>query len=756
MQSIGSQFWWPCFFRISWILSLVSIADPALLATESFRTSILPILTKAGCNAGACHGAATGQGGFRLSLLGYDPEEDHLRITRELGGRRVDLNAPTNSLLLRKPSGEIDHEGGRRLKNSSSGYALVRDWIDRGAPYGSKDVVVSRIEVSPAESFLESESLQKTPSNRGREPKRDADRPTPNAQPSNPRVERLVESTTKAVPLRVVAFLSNGTQEDVTALALITSNDEAVAEVLPDASVRMRSPGVASVMVRYSGQVAAARFSSPFASDHPRPRARLSNNLIDDEINKEQARLRVSAAVQSEASEFLRRIYLDLIGRLPSTTEALEFLHRKDDRSSRGTLIDRLLAREEFTDFWTLRLGDWLLVGGKRSSAESAKAYQGWLRGQVSSNVPVNTMVRTILTSRGDMATNGPANFFALATDPRDLGESVGSMFLGAQIACARCHAHPADRWTQGDYYHFAAWLAGIKRDGNVVRSQAHAEFLDSKGHRVVTPRVLGGSATPLIHDADRLVTLAHWIASPENPFFSQAFVNRIWNHLMGRGLFEPVDDLRPTNPATFPALLDRLAFKFRSEGFDMRGLIRTIVLSRAYQRTSRVAGTDLEHDRLYARAVVKDIQAQVFADAIAQVTGVADQFEGHATGTRAVTLIGSRDESYAMDVLGRCSRERRCETSGRGGGLAQALHLINGSSINSKLEGGVVGELMRARASDREIVKELYLRAYARLPGKVEIAEWSSLIGSKPSRSEAVQDLLWTLLNSREFAFNH
>jgi Protein of unknown function (DUF1553)/Protein of unknown function (DUF1549) len=688
-------------------LTVFASADPP----APFRTGILPILTKAGCNAGACHGAATGQGGFKLSLLGYDPDEDHERITREFGGRRLDVAHAAASLVLRKPSEEVEHDGGMKLRADSPGYETVRAWIAAGAPYGPRDLQVQSIAVEPADSLL--------------------------------------SDTGNGLPLRVTASLSDGSRQDVTALALYSSNDNAIADVSKTGEVVKRGRGLTSIMVRYSGQVAAARIAVPFAEtadvDFP------TRGFIDEQIRAELVRLRLPASRLSGDAEFQRRVFLDLIGRLPTSDEAREFAKEPQ----RERLVDSLLVRDEFTDFWTMRFSDLLLIGGKGANDKGVRQYHDWLRARIARGTPLDQLVRELLTATGDTARSGPPNYFALAADPRDMAEHAGRMFLGTQIACARCHAHPSDRWTQDDYHRFAAYFARVGRDGGIITVSERGEVEHPKTGRPLSPKPLG--APPTAETPDRRVTMAAWLTAPENPLFARSLVNRVWKHLLGRGLVEPVDDFRPTNPATHPALLDGLAADFAAHHFDLRRLVRTIVNSRTYQLSAAPLPGNRDDNRFYSRAYPRELPAQVFVDAVAQATGVPDSFPNHPPGTRAVQLAGARTPSFALDVLGRCVRDRSCETSARsGGGLARALHLINGDTVQSKLRGGIVDHLLAGDATDGEVVAELYLRTVTRAPSPAENTGWSAMLARASDRREAVEDLLWTLLNSLEFGFNH
>ncbi|HEV7406235.1 MAG TPA: DUF1553 domain-containing protein [Chthoniobacteraceae bacterium] len=703
----------------AWTALRLAVAAGAMTLTAAaeerldFRTRILPILTKAGCNSGQCHGAAVGQGGFKLSLLGYDPVQDYLNITRERGGRRMDAESPARSLLLRKATDQLDHDGGRRIKPDSEAYRTLVKWLGAGAAFGPPDLRVTAIEVEPPDLLL----------------------PSPG----------------QTAQLRVTARLSDATQEDVSALALYSTNDDAVAEVKSSGLVTVRDCGSTSIMVRYAGQVVAARVAVPFGEDELKVDF-VPRNFIDEAVLAELRRLRLPPSPLSDDAEFLRRVFLDLIGRLPTAAEARAFLREPPSDGKRSRLIAALTEREEFVDFWTMKFGDWLLIGGKRGGELPTRTYHAWVRKELAQRRPLDQMVRDLLLAQGDPAKVGPANFYTLASDPRDLGEYVGSMFLGTQIACARCHAHPADRWTQDDYHAFAAYFARItQKDGRVTIAE-RGEVEHPKTHQPMTARPLGGAPGP--PDAhDPRAPLAEWLVAGDNPLFARNLVNRVWKHLLGRGLVEPVDDLRPTNPPANPALLDALAASFVQHGFDLRRLVREIAGSRTYQLASLPTPANRRDERLFSHAYLKPLPAQVLADAVAQVTGVPDTFPGTPAGTRAVQLIGAQTPSPALDVLGRCPRERTCETAARpGGGLAQALHLINGSTINGKLR-EAVQTLQSRHLTGPALLDELYLRALSRPPTAAERTAWEPQLATD---AEAVEDLLWALLNSREFSLNH
>lgn len=693
-------------------------SESASGSSESFRTSILPLLTKAGCNSGACHGAATGQAGFKLSLLGYDPVEDYERITREFGARRVDFEHPETSLLLIKASGGFDHEGGNRLKRQSPEFQRLKNWLIQGAPFGPANLEVASIQVGPSNLFL----------------------PT----------------LTNLAQLNVTAQLSDGSKQDVTSLALYTANDDAVAEVSKDGQVRAVGPGLTSIMVRYGGQVDAARVAIPFQLSQASNRSDFpARNVIDEHVWAELERLGVPPSPLSGDAEFLRRVTLDLTGRLPTAARVREFLAETNHPTKRERLIDQLIGTEDFVDYWTMHFADLLLLNG---TGANTTAYFNWLRVQVATNTPFDQMVRELITAQGNLTQVGPANFWLLAADPRDLSEHVGRIFLGSQIACARCHTHPADRWTQEDYHRFAAYFARINREDTGIHLTPRGVVEHPKTGKPLSPKPLGSLGTVPDNASqapDPRIQLAAWMTSADNPLFARTIVNRLWKWMLGRGLVEPVDDLRPTNPPTHPALLEVLAADFKRHGFNLRHTVRMIALSNTYQRTSRTTSGNAADTQLYSHAYLKPLLAPVFADAVAQVTGVDNVYQSYPPGTRAVQLMSPATPSAELDVLGRCLRKRSCETvRTAGGGVTLALHLINGANLQSKLQTGTALELLEL--SPPRIVEELYFRALGRPPESQELAEWVSLLQPAHDRTELIQDLLWALLNSREFAWNH
>jgi hypothetical protein len=697
-----------------WLLVFSSVVlMPHLRAAEpswNFATQILPILTKSGCNTGACHGAATGQGGFSLSLLGYDAEHDHAVITRELAGRRVDLADPARSLLLRKATRTIKHKGGRKVALDSANYATLRQWIADGAPAGAANLAVTSLNVVPSDLLLK--------------------------EPGD------------SMPLRIIAQYSDGAHSDVTSLALYDSQDDAVAEVSDAGVVKMLRRGAGAVMIRFGGQVAAVRVAVPFQADETALEFTPAN-FIDEHVAAELRRLHLPASLFSSASTFLRRVHLDVAGRLPTEAEARAFLAKPDTTGAREAVIKRLIGSEEFADLWTMRLADVLLISSKKQGPEGAQVYHDWLREQIGRNVPMNDVVKALLTAQGDSTRDGPANFYRLSTDPRDMGEFVSRSLFGVRLACARCHHHPFDRWSMEDYYSFAGWFTQTSFEGSRIVLKDRGEVEHPKTRKPMLPRTLGESALADL-PFDRRTLFADWAVAGDNPFFARTLVNRVWKHLMGRGLVEPVDDLRASNPASMPALLDALAADFVKHDYDLRHLVRVIVTSRAYQLSSTSSGANRLDDRFCSHTRVKPLTGPVLVDTLSQAMG--SRFVPGEV--RAVQMHDPSVESYTLDVLGRCPRTDECgNTALFGGGMSQALHLLNGEDFNRSLRKSVA---LRKNDDVATMIESFYLRSLSRMPTDEERAHWLAQAAKGKDPAAFGEDLLWALLNSREFAFIH
>lgn len=694
-------------------MQLLFLAATIIASPVDFDTEVVPILTKAGCNAAACHGAAAGRGGFKLSLFGGDAAGDYAEIVHQLEGRRVNLARPDESLILAKPTEQIAHEGGYRLDFDGPEAELLLRWIQQGAAR-RQGRHCTNVVVTPRQ-------------------------------------------TTAAVgtrlQLNVRAHFDDGTSHDVSQMAVYKSTDEAAVTVSPDGEVTILRRGRHAIIVSYLALVQPVQVSVPLAdtpvdlTDAPR------HNWIDDQIYATLTALGLQPAPAANQAQLLRRVRLDLTGRLPTLDETRRYL-QDDDPEKFVKLVTALLESDDFIEFWTFRLATLLRVQSQPKESAGALAFHNWLRQQLREDAPWSSVVTAMLTAEGDTHQVGPANFYRVAQGARDQAEYVTEALLGVRLRCANCHNHPLDRWTQDDYHGLAAIFARVEQ-GRIVRT---------KGGNVVHPAT-GDDARPRIPgshfldaDDDGRQALASWMVDPDNPLFAKAMTNRIWKALMGRGLIEPTDDLRATNPATHPELLDRLAADFAENQFRLRHTIRLIVTSAAYARSS-TAARQLHDDRFYSHALVKPLVAEVLADAIADVTGVANRYGGQPAGTRAISLYDPRTNAPALDILGRCSRDTSCESDFTGGGgLSARLHMINGPLLNAKIAdpAGRLQRLLRGGAATGKIVEEFYLRALGRRPTSAEADYWADEIGPEgAARGEKLEDFLWSLLNGRDFTTN-
>jgi hypothetical protein len=704
-------------------MSASSLLAVAVLAVApagpiDFDTDIIPVLTRAGCNAGSCHGAAAGRGGFRLSLLGGDPAADHEIIVHELEGRRVNLARPAESLLLAKPTGRLSHQGGVVLPADGPGAKRLADWIAAGAPR-LRSRRLTQLVVSPA------------------------------------RV--VVEKVGAEVPLKATARFDDAQVADVTAWTIFTAGDPTAVEIDPDtarATVRRRGQHV--VTARFLDRVVPLQLTLPLSNTPvdlaKEPRA----NFIDDEVLKTLTVLRLPVSPAADDATFLRRVHLDLTGALPDRDEVEAFLA---DRSAdkRAKLVERLLQSDAFVDYWTYRFATLLRIRPLPNENEAALTYHRWLREQVRKGTPLDEVSRALLTATGDSHAHGPANFARLSGDARGQAELVSQVFLGVRMQCANCHNHPLDRWTQDDYHGLAAVFARLER-GRVVKVAARGAVTNPRTGEPAVPRIPG--VRDLDPNADGRDGFARWLTAPDNPYFAKATVNRLWRALFGRGLVEPADDLRDTNPATHPELLDRLAADFVKHGCDLRHTLRLIALSHTYGRGAITKAANQADDRFYSHAYRRPLEPEVLADAIADVTGVADHYGSEPLGTRAVTLVDPRTPAPSLDILGRCSRQASCEDAAEGGGLPAKLHQLNGALINRKVAAhdGRLHRLIGVDKSDDEILTEFYLRALGRRPSAAECDFWRQRLAGvgKGERAELLEDIVWSLLNSREFSTNH
>jgi hypothetical protein len=694
-----------------------------------FAREVVPMLTRLGCNQGACHGGQHGKNGFKLSLLGFDPVFDYTQIVQSAEGRRVVVSDPERSIILLKPSLTMEHGGGERFKVNSPPYNLLKHWLEDGAPQPPADPpIVTGLEVWPAKRVM-----------------------VPGEQQQ----------------IGVRATWSNGRTEDVTGTARYDTLSDAVAGVTPDGLITARGRGESYIMVRFGGRASVVQVTLPYHEEQPT--ADLARyNFIDDKLISKWHDLGLVPSPLCSDEEFFRRIHLDAIGTLPTPDEIKAFLaDNRPDKRSRA--IDQVLERPEFIDFWALKWGDLLRINREQLNEKGMWSFYNWIRAALRDNKPVDEFVREIITAEGSTYTEGPANFYRVANTPADWAEATAQLFLGVRMQCARCHHHPFEKWSQDDYYGLAAFFVrlgtkqsnefGIFGRERVIYLRTSGEERNPRKGNVVKPHPPDG---PVMDDPfDRRRKLAEWLTAPTNPFFARNIVNRFWGYYMGRGLVEPLDDLRATNPPSNPELLDALALDFVEHHFDLKHLMRTIMSSRGYQLSSLVtAGNEADKSNVFfARYTVKRLTAEQLADAIDFVTGTREKYKGLPLGTRAIQLPDTNVQSFLLDIFGRPPRQITCECERKvQPNIAQALHLLNGDELNKKVAAltGRIETLFKKKTPLPEIVKELYLATISRLPSQEEMSEAQSWVAKAATPKEGVQDLLWVLLNSREFLFNH
>ncbi len=694
----------------------------------TFHTEVLGALTKAGCNMGACHGSPTGKGGFRLSLRGYDPELDLLTLRREFSGRRINRINPDASLLLRKPLMEVAHGGGQRLYRGDAAHVALRRWVAEGLP----------VEGSEAPQLL---SLEVLPGGRVFLPQ--ADR------------QQLV----------AMGRFSDGTVRDITALTMFSSSSESVASVSENGLVRKQGRGETTVLARYLDKMATVDIT--FLEDVPgfEWRNTPEYNFIDTLVNTKLQQLKILPSDLCSDDEFIRRVYLDATGRLPTIEETLVFLNDAA-QDKRAQLIDRLLDSSDHATFWGLKWADVLRVNSGSIKAEGVAKLNHWLHDGVYNDLPMNEFARQLLTASGSVYENPAANYWRSSRDPSDATETTSQLFLGIRIQCAKCHNHPFERWTQDSYYGIGAAFARI---GRKKGSAGDEEIIFSKGDGEVTQPRTG--ATMKVHlllegdidvpaDQDRRDVFTEWLIRPDNPFFARSLVNRMWGHLMGRGLVEPVDDFRDSNPPSNAALLDELARQFVEHGYSRKWLLRTVMNSHTYQRSARTNEFNAQDDLYNSHSQTRMLSAEQLLDAICAVTGVPEKFAGVPAGFRATQLPEPPTDNYFLKVFGQPQRQMACECErSNESNLAQALQMINGPTVHNKLrdDSGRIKQLMDAGKPDEEIIRELYLSAVSREPNSEELsAAKQHITAAGENRRWALEDIGWAVLNTKEFLFQH
>ena len=702
----------------------------------SFVNDILPVLGRAGCNAGSCHAKPDGQAGFKLSVFAYDPKEDYSHILKHSRGRRVSVAAPEESLLLRKPTMDVQHGGGLRLRPDSEGYRMLVDWIRQGMPYGKpEDPVLSGIEVYPREGRYRKGSVQR---------------------------------------LGVRARYSDGGVRDVTHLADFSSNEKEIAKVDDQGVVTVgQASGQGVVLARYMGMVDVSRLTVP--TDRMLPGSAYAglpvNNEIDRLVYAQLQKLGFAPAPTCSDEEFARRTSLDVTGQLPLAEAVRQFLAEKDS-SRRERWIERLLDSPAYADHWAVKWADLLRPNPSRVGVKSVYVFDQWLRESFRKNKPYDEMVAELLVAQGSTHKYGPVVFFRDRREPADVATMVSQIFLGIRMECAKCHHHPSEKWSQTDFYQVAAYFGQIKRKGQGISApiSGEPEYIFHGGAGEVKHPVTRETLQPAPPDGAPVVAVPEgrdprelfvdWMRRPENPFFARAVVNRVWAEFTGRGVVEPVDDFRASNPPSNEALLDFLAKDFVSHRFDLKHLMRTIMRSRVYQQSSLATENNLADTRNFSRAYRRRLPAEVLSDAILAVTGVPDTFQGLPPGVRAGETWNHKLDSDFLDAFGRpnssaeCPCERDTKTS-----VVQVLHLMNSNKLQARIGAaeGRAAKLAGGKLSEREIVAEIYLSAYGRFPTGEEArrAEAAFRVDGA-TRKTATEDIMWALINSAEFVFNH
>ena len=706
----------------------VSIKDAAKPRPVSFKNDVMPVFMRAGCNTGSCHGAARGKDGFRLSLFGFDPDGDHHRITREMATRRANLALPHESLVALKATGKVTHTGGQRFKEGDEEYETLIRWLEAGVPSDPADVIKPvSMEILPRQAVLEGAGA----------------------------TQRMTVSAT----------YSDGSKRDVTSLCLFLSNNDTSAKIDPSALVTAGERGEAFVMARFATfTVGSQVIVIPKDLKYEWPGVP-ENNYIDTLVFNKHKKLRLLPSGLCDDGVFLRRAFLDITGTLPTREEFDRFLANTDPKK-RDKLIDELLGRKEFIELWVMKFSELLRIrsdGNQRMSYKATLLYFNWLNQKLAGNMPMNEIVKELLSSSGGTFNSPASNFYQVEQDTLKISENVAQVFMGMRMQCAQCHNHPFDRWTMDDYYSLAAFFSQIGRKNaedpreRIIFNSGGGEVKHPIGGRDMPPKFLGAEA-PDVAGKDRRKVLAEWLASPKNPYFARNLVNIVWAHFLGRGIIDPVDDVRISNPAVNPELLDELARRFTEYNYDFKKLVADICKSRAYQLSTQPNESNRLDTRNYSHAAVRRIRAELLLDVISQVTETKNKFQGLPLGARAVQIADGNVNTYFLTTFGRAKRDTVCSCEVvMEPNLSQALHLLLGDTVNSRIpEGGVVAKLLKDSKTPAQVIEDLYIRCFSRKPEAKELEDLSTQIAGEKNAQEALDDLFWSLLNAKEFVFNH
>jgi hypothetical protein len=707
----------------------VTVRDLEKPRPVSFVRDVEPILNKVGCTSGTCHGAAKGKDGFKLSLRGYDPEFDYERLIHDVSGRRFNRADPARSLILLKPTAQVPHGGGMRFDTDSQYYRTILAWLSEGAQLGdAKAAEVERLEVSPSDILMPEPELS----------------------------QQLV----------VVAHYPDGSSRDVTREASYTSNTPSVAEATTEGVLTAQRKGEAALLVRYEGKFVTV--STTILSNKPGFQwvQQPQNNYIDEAVDNKLRKLRILPSPLSTDSEFLRRVSLDLIGLPPSADEVEAFLKDKTpEREKRARLVQQLMKRPEYVDHWSLKWGDLLKSNRKFLGQKGMWRFRDWVRESVAENKPYNQFVYELLTARGSNYDNPAANYFLIADQPNTEMENTTQLFLGVRFVCAHCHDHPFEQWTNKQYFELSAFFAQVGiRDGarnleKVVYDKDDGEIVFPKTGRVAPAHFPYLQPAHLTQGEQRRQLLAEWLTSKNNPYFAKAIVNRVWSYFFARGIIDPVDDIRSSNPPINPELLTALTNDFINHHFDLQYLIRTIVASRTYQLSSLANEWNADDDTNFSHALPRRLTAEELMDAISISTGSRAVFKEVPKDYLAEELPDAKvGMGGFLDLFGRPQRESPCECERRSEvSLKQALNLINGPSVGDAVADpdGRIARLILKGAPDQEIVQDLYVATLDRPPSAEEVQKAQAYLQGSKNRTEKVQDLEWALLNSYAFLFN-
>ncbi len=708
----------------------VKVANAKADRPISFKLDVMPVFLRAGCNQGGCHGAARGKDGFRLSLFGFDPDGDHHRLTRELNGRRVNLAMPHDSLLLEKAAGKVPHTGGKKIADGDEYYAAILRWLEADVPQDPPTVATpTGIEVYPPGAVLDGKGS----------------------------TQRLV----------VRAKYSDGTDRDVTPLTLFMTNNETSAKIAADGdgTVTAGERGEAFVMARFHTYTIGVPFVTlpkglQFAWPNPP-----ANNYIDELVYAKLKKLRVEPSGLCDDGTFIRRLYLDVLGQLPTADEYAKFVISTLP-NKRNLLVDELLERKEFSELWVLKWAELLQIRTDANINVSPKAmlqYYGWLQDKIAKNTPTNEWVKELLGASGGTFKNPPTNYYQLERDVIKVTENVAQVFMGMRVQCAQCHNHPFDRWTMDDYYGFAAFFTQIGRKGTddprelVVFNSGGGETNHPVKGRPMPPKFLGGAAAD-VAGKDRRQVLADWLASPDNPYFAKNLANVVWNHFFGQGIINEVDDVRISNPASNQELLDELGKRFTGYKYDFKKLVKDICTSRTYQLSTQATKSNEGDTRNFARGPIRRIRAETMLDIITGVTDTKNKFPGLPLGARAVQIADGQTSTYFLTTFGRPTRETVCACEVRlEPTLSQSLHLMNGNTVEPKIQqGGLVAKMLQDKKTPAQVIETIYMRALSRTPTTTELQKLLAQVDASANKQQALEDVFWAVLNSREFMFNH